>query len=336
MQLDFERKQEDGNRLIYQASEHLKKAAELHRNTRRCSPEFQEELSQNTLNLLDRHHVYTFNNIFWIPPMIDYKLILEKHLDLPIDQFPACFAFSIHKAGSTMMHSMIGQVCSAAGVPAINIPTILFQEGIKDREWSNDKALRAFITPGRIYHGYRYLPEFLRSPEVGLKNCKSVLLVRDPRDALVSEYYSFGGKYFSHTLPDKNKEIYTNRADETKSLDIDEYVLLFADKHLKKLEDYKNFLDFKNVLLRRYEQVYFDKRGFLTDIFSHFDIIVPENILDGVATTNDIRPQNEDPTKHIRKGTPGDYLEKLHPKTISKLNNIFQETCAWYGYDLLE
>ena len=53
-----------------------------------------------------------------------------------------------------------------------------------------------------------------------------------------------------------------------------------------------------------------------------------------MAAQNDIRPVEEDMSKHIRKGTPGDHREKLQKETIAKLNDIFRDTCSFYGYDL--
>ena len=76
------------------------------------------------------------------------------------------------------------------------------------------------------------------------------------------------------------------------------------------------------------------RENFLADIFTHFNIAVESDVLDEVAARNDIRPEVEDISKHIRKGTPGDHVNKLRPETITKLNDIFCETCAFYGYDL--
>jgi hypothetical protein len=97
---------------------------------------------------------------------------------------------------------------------------------------------------------------------------------------------------------------------------------------------YQSSLDFSLVLLRHYEEIYFDKRTFLTDIFAHFGVSVPIEVIEKVAAQNDIRPAKEDISKHIRKGTPGDHREKLRYETIAKLNNIFRDICRFYGYDL--
>lgn len=265
---------------------------------------------------------------------IDYPKIFEAHLQVPPGTFMDCYAFSIHKSGSSLMHGMIAEVCQIAKIPAISIPDIIFREGIFEKDWVNDSAVSELIGPGRIYYGFRALPQLLLNESIGLKEKKSVLLVRDPRDALVSQYYSFSGKNFSHKLPDKNQEVLMNRATATEFLSIDEYVLKFAPQHLAKLLAYKNHLRFDNVLLRRYEDIYFDKRKFLGEIFDHFGLEVASEVLDIVASRNDIRPEAEDPTKHIRKGTPGDHAEKLLPETINKLNALFRDVGEYYGYDL--
>jgi hypothetical protein len=263
--------------------------------------------------------------------MEDYLHLLESKLPERSD-FPAVFAFSIHKAGSTMMHKMIREVCSAASIPGISIPDIMFLEGVND--WESDERLIAMIAPGRVYYGFRQLPAFMKAPEFDLQNKKSVLLVRDPRDALVSQYFSLGGRYFSHNLPDKNKDAFVEKVMATADLSIDAYVIKASNVHHQKLLAYKNNLNFGNVMLRRYEEIYFDKETFLRDIFSHFALDVDQEILKQVAADNDIRPDSEDPTKHIRKGAPGDHREKLQPETIARLNDIFRDTCSWYGYDL--
>lgn len=265
---------------------------------------------------------------------VDYKKIFEQELAVPSGTFMDCYAFSIHKAGSTLMHKMIADVCRAAKIPGISIPDTLFRQGIFEKDWAEDPRILELISPGRIFYGFRHLPPVLLADSLQLKFKKSVLLIRDPRDALVSQYFSYGGKHVSHRLPDKNKEAFLEKAQSTADLSIDEYVLKLSRNHLKKLLAYRNNLYFDNVLLCKYEDIYFDKRTFLGNIFRHFGIRVNQRILDAVAEKNDVRPEEEDPTKHIRKGTPGDHANKLKPETIQELNNLFGKVCKWYGYDL--
>ena len=265
--------------------------------------------------------------------MSDYQKIFELQLARSAG-FQDCYAFSIHKAGSTLMHKMIGEVCSFSGIPSVSIPDTLFKEGIFEKDWEKDEGILNLISSGRIYYGFRHLPEILLNESVRLRDKKSILLVRDPRDALVSQYFSYGGKYVSHMLLSKNKEAFLKDRQATSHMDIDQYVLLAAGDYLNKLKRYKENLNFDNVLLFKYEDIYIDKRKFLSGIFLHFGITVESSLLDKIAAKNDVRPELEDVTKHIRKGAPGDHVNKLLPGTISKLNAIYAETCAWFGYDL--
>lgn len=265
--------------------------------------------------------------------MTNYSKLFREELRSQ-GAFPECYAFSVHKAGSTLMNKMIEQVCHRADIPAINLPAKLFQQGIPGGDWEKDEGIIPLIGPGRIYYGFRFLPEVLLNATLQVRHRKSVLLIRDPRDALVSQYFSFGGKHFSHALPGKNQRAFLAGTKGPDHLDIDEYVLSSAPAYHRKLTKYRESLDFNNVLLFRYEEIFFDKRKFLSDLFGYFGIAVPGGLLEEIAGKNDVRPEAEDITRHIRKGRPGDHAEKLQPETIARLNDEFRETCAWYGYDL--
>jgi hypothetical protein len=268
-------------------------------------------------------------------PIIDYKQLFSDALAQRGD-FPECYAFSLHKAGSTLMHKMIKEVCVAAHISAISIPDMMFREGVIEKEWGTDTRILNLVESGHIYIGFRKLPEILLGGQINLQRKKSVLLIRDPRDALVSQYFSFGGKYISHRLPTKNAKTILDAWQSTADLEIDEYVIRAAPGYLRNLIAYKDNLDFDNVLLRFYEHVYYNKLQFLMDIFGHFGFSIDHTILEEVAITNDIRPTQEDISKHIRKGEPGDHIVKLETETVRRLNDIFRDICLWYGLDLRE
>ena len=54
------------------------------------------------------------------------------------------------------------------------------------------------IVPGRVYGGFRSMPLVFAQSEL-YRRSRKILLVRDPRDALVSEYFSLA---YSHGLPE--------------------------------------------------------------------------------------------------------------------------------------
>ena len=234
---------------------------------------------------------------------------------------PPCFAFSVHKAGSSLMNGMIKAVCERAGIPALSVPDFLFERGLRERDWHEDKSLLPLFTSNFVFYGFRELPRVLLEPGIRLDARKCVLLRRDPRDSLVSQYFSFG-KNASHVRPGADQATFLKSL-HTGDDAIDDYVLQFAPTLKTKLTDYQRELAGSNVATFRYEEIYFDKFGFIKAIFDQFGIPVAESILREVATDSDIRPVEEDPRNHIRKGTPGDFRVKLKPETICALNEIF-------------
>ena len=264
---------------------------------------------------------------------MDYDAISSA---LPEGQpgFNRCFAFSVHKNGSTMLERMIKDVCKRRDIPNVSIPSFFFTEGIPAQVWRDDKKLAPVFTKDILYHGFRFLPPVLQEAEVGLQDCRFVLLVRDPRDALVSQYFSYGKSTGSHAVPKKNAEAFIAARDALPERTIDEYVIALSRQLRKKLEAYRDALNFDLGLVRRYEDVFFDKETFLGEVFEHFDIKVPKGLIARVAEKHDIRPEKEDQTQHIRKGTPGDHKEKLLPETIEVLSKTFREVGGFYGYEM--
>ena len=134
-------------------------------------------------------------------------------------------------------------------------------------------------------------------------------------------------------MPKKNESAFVERLKQTAHLEIDEYVLQAANNYLAKLNFYRNNLNFDLALTERYEDIFYDKEGFLRRIFEHFGLQVEDEVFERVARDNDIRPEKEDVSQHIRKGAPGDHREKLRPETIQSLNQTFSDIFDWLGYD---
>lgn len=262
--------------------------------------------------------------------MIDYREVIDPQLP-PASRFPACFAFSVHKAGSSMMFGMLSEATARESIPAISVPDILFKHGIEDQVWQADETLLRYFSPGRLYYGFRYFPSIFNNRADLFGKSFSVLLLRDPRDALVSQYYSFKG---SHALPNKNQEKYKKQFMKTASQEINQYVISSAPIYREKLNQYVENTNFARTRVFRYEDVVFNKGEFLEQIFQHFRLDVGEDTIKDVSERHDKRPEQEDEGSHIRKVTPGDHVAKLRPETIRFLNNYFSETCNKLGIQL--
>ena len=70
-------------------------------------------------------------------------------------------------------------------------------------------------------------------------------------------------------------------------------------------------------------------KGYSKDISKVAEI--PQNLIED---KKQLQPKEENIYEHIRKGKPGDYLNKLQPETIEYLNNKFSPIFETY-HDVL-
>lgn len=251
----------------------------------------------------------------------------------PADPAIGGFAFGVYKAGSTLLQLALLQICGRTGIPifcpitegrqaggiAIEIDPLTAQTK-RDFE-------AAFARKGIVFAGFRDFPHFLKLDVTGRQ---ATLLVRDPRDMLVSQYFSL---LFSHVTGPGFEKVSTLRKKHA-STPIDEFVIGNAKIARNWFKNYDDNIGGANLLLHRYEDIIFDKARFLTEVCAHLGIDTERHravILD-VAQAVDERPAEEDPYKHVRRVTPGDHREKLRPETIERLNEIVGPILDQYGY----
>ena len=175
------------------------------------------------------------------------------------------------------------------------------------------------------------MPKFLQGSQI-IQERKKVWLIRDPRDAVVSLYFS---ESYSHPLPKqgKFKGMFQKRRNMALSTDIDSYVLKKSKAVLFDWNSYLNISNFNdNLKVFRYEDVIFNKYQWVKDICSYIGLELPEANLKTIADKHDIVPEQENVHQHIRKVVPGDHKEKLDKQTIEELNVIFQPILEQYGY----
>ena len=158
------------------------------------------------------------------------------------------------------------------------------------------------------------------------------MLIRDPRDAIVSAYFSFAN---SHKPPAKGLalEQFNQRREYLKSIDLETYVLEHSRQVKLAFNRYNRYLN-KDSLLKvyRYEDIIFDKLNWITDMLQFLNLSLNSNQIKKIASKHDIVPSSEDINQHIRKVKPGDYQDKLSPECIRKLNEILSDVLARYSY----
>jgi len=241
----------------------------------------------------------------------------------PLEGFKSAYLFSFHKSGSTLMDNMVRRYCSTYSIPTFSLFNAAFDSGIPTNEVMEDTAL-CFTKTGRIYTGFRHYPSY----DLDLTDVTCVLLVRDPRDMLVSMYYSVTK---SHVVPKKHLKFLNNRL-EAKKMTVDEFVLRKAAEFNHNFKIYQQKLPFESLTTYRYEDIIYEKAKWMGDLVSKLNLPHDSDLIRDTAKKFDIFPAAEQQEKHIRQVHPGNHKNKLKKKTIEILNEQLSEFLERYGY----
>ena len=197
-------------------------------------------------------------------------------------------------------------------------------------------SLASLLAPGNLYGGFRSMPRgFANSAQ--FNEARKILLVRDPRDALVSEYFTVA---YSHSVPEVNADMPGAREEllaareQARLSDITNFVLKNAANLDRTMMDYASVVDDPLMKLYRYEDVILQKRAWLASMAEHFgwDGGSP-GFIEGMMGWADKLPDKEDPNAFVRKVLPGDHKDKLPESVIDELNEILAPSMRLFGYD---
>lgn len=237
------------------------------------------------------------------------------------------FVYALHKSASMFLVRFFRDVSERSGFAYYS------------RNNGNEKDLLEDISTSFCYGPTRTF-------ELDRRNFKHIeqqfhlFQVRDPRDVLVSQYFSFGWIHSDRAW----SKAHIRERDYIQSVDIDRYVLSRAKKtdkakRLALKKRYEPILkhanhDEVNIAFLKYEDMVTDFRAWLPAAIKAFAFPDEGKIIDELFESyyRDFIPPKEDQQQHKRKITPGDHVDKLKPETIGELNSIFNEELELFGY----
>jgi hypothetical protein len=244
----------------------------------------------------------------------------------------AWFALGVRKSGSSIFSSMVNALAMFNELHTVDIPGVMFKQAVRYIEWNNHPRIADLLWRGNVYIGFRDPPTAFYSDPV-FREAKKILVVRDPRDALVSEYFS---NAFSHSVPtagDGNSVLEQERRRALQS-SVEAYVLERVDQLNRTVAGYKHLVGDPNLLVLRYEEVIFDKAAWIWEIVRHFKWKANEQLVNNILGWADVRPNAEDPKAFVRRVAPGDHLDKLSPAAIAQVNAKLSDVWPSLGYGL--
>jgi len=246
----------------------------------------------------------------------------------------ASFVLGVRKCGSSIMNSMVMALARREGVGFLDIGGLFFKQDIAEGDWCADPAIRGLLTPGLCHGGFRTMPAgFLGDPV--FTSGRKILLLRDPRDALVSEYFSIA---YTHKLPREAepggmRDYLLAEREAALAMELESFVLRRAAALNATMLGYRPMLRDKLTRIFFYEDVILQKRQWLLDIAAHFLWQPPpERALAHILSWADVVPATEAPRKFIRRVRPGDHREKLRPGVIGRLNQMLEPAMGVFGY----
>ena len=177
--------------------------------------------------------------------------------------------------------------------------------------------------------GWRMLVNPTTSPDF-VENKIALFLVRDPRDILVSSYYSFG---FTHGLS-KVPEIRERQKAERRNIQektVDEYVLGSVRRQIelfRVVHDLSSACAHSAIL--KYEDM-IENFDFFVQQFRKY-VGVEDTVIQGMYQRS--RPRRiEDTSSHRRSGQVQGFRAKLKETTIRSINIELADTLALFGYE---
>src|SRR5204862_206540 len=143
----------------------------------------------------------------------------------------------------------------------------------------------------------------------------------DPRDVLISLYYSFGFTHVISANPESANHLQKLRA-QIQAESLDDFVIRMAPDVLRRFERlYSVSKTCKRGTVLKYEDLIDHFDTFMT-AFSAY-ISIPDKRKKDVFMIS--RPRRrEDPSAHKRSGKIGQYRQKLKPETVRALNHILR------------
>ena len=247
---------------------------------------------------------------------------------------PPLFCLGVRKSGSTMLFKLVAFLARRNGMNIVDVPGAFFREGYTVRDW-RDLDLSSLLRPGNIYTGFRAFPEKLAATDA-FRAARKLFLYRDPRDALVSQFFSDA---YSHGLPRTDTDAgaaganaFLRKREAAREMGIEAFVDRMVTSMAKTLDAYRPLLDDPLCLALRYEDVILRKGELIDRILAHFGWTCDDATRADILSKIDVVPQVEASTSFVRRVVPGDHREKLSAEAIARLDARLMPVLTRFGY----
>jgi|GEM_PF-2000544 len=243
---------------------------------------------------------------------------------------PSVVFVTMHKAGSVIANTLLARLLMDEGMARVDIAGEAFRAGLKEWLYCVERS-HLLATPGYYFGAFRgtYVRKFK-----DLSRNRLIVQLRDPRDCIVSLYYSYR---ISHGPPGDGptRRVFDKVREHLRDMSIDEFALRNIKHYRKRVAVLEAVMaQYPNHVLVKYEDMVGNFEHWLQRICTFLPVAPPEQTLVELRRLADFRVSGEDEHRHRRQVTPGDFRRKLQPATQAALTNGLGRQLALFGYDL--
>ncbi len=237
----------------------------------------------------------------------------------------------LHKSATMFLYQFFADLCSQIDTPIFSI-----HNQTPDHQTVDETIEQSFVLcPVRSFDTQKF--------SFPLLNCtRHMFQIRDPRDVLVSEYYSIGWR---HSVAGWSQED-LERRELIRTLSVDEYAMREPEISTYPLIDRiqpliqrtsmskTNLPSQTDHFITKYETMVTDFPQWVSTVLPALDIESSGGFAASLVEKyrNDFRADDNN-SGHRRNVTPGDHREKLAGKTVETLNQRFASVLTAFEYN---
>lgn len=236
---------------------------------------------------------------------------------------------TMHKAASTYVGSILQEVFASCGYRTENPASEAFDAGVDEVDYILQNTER--FAQSKTYFG-PFRTESA-TPVSAIKSLRPIVHIRDPRDCVVSLYYSLA---FSHVEPGPGpvRDKFLADRQAFQEMGVDEFCFEGLRRGYDALGIMRRVVEARSdCTLSRYEDMVSDFPAWLRDVLKTVGMQISETMLNGLQK-DAVFDVSENPMQHKRQVTPGDYRRKLRTDTQKALTEAFEADLRFFGYAL--
>jgi hypothetical protein len=288
------------------------------------------------------------NSLLWKLPITGdfmWRRYLHKNFQVEMDlingkdrsenNHRSIIHFSMNKAATQYVRDLLRRCAAENGMVNVGIAEYAFHTSFP---YLDDLSANEMNKYQHIFKPTGYLYSVFGGMIQGIENLERyliILVIRDPRDMLVSHYYSIA---YSHSVPSKRGNKYNDfiekrrRAQRTS---IDEYVIGECENVYNVYQRYIDLLlsSYPHVYVTKYEDMISDFSTWLDKLLEYCELKASSELQQSLLDeSKKLKPRKENVYQHIRKGISGDYKEKLSQETINYINSRLSFVLERFNY----